>query len=108
MSFEALFKEVELGRNDKCIFYRTSFTVSATKWASDKWNLKNIVAVLATDIMPSDLCYNLFDVEKIGPNKSYLIIDIEKNEYLYETKIYEDLLFHIDMLGISKKFDDSE
>ena len=101
-------ENIELGRNEKYIFYKNEFTVSATKWALDKWKLKNIAAIYAEEIIAGSLTWELFDIEEQSPDRSYLLIDTDDNSIIHENKNYEALLYHIDFLGIGKMYDDSE
>lgn len=99
------FEKIEIGRNEEWIFYRNHFTDSATKWAIDKWKIKNIVAVLVESKMPGQETWDLFGLEKIDPEKFYLLIDTKReNVPIYETTSYESLLYHIDFIGIAKSF----
>lgn len=98
-------KKVELARNDLWIFYKTEMTTSATKWAKDKWKIKDLVAVMVEEILPDDETRDLFGFEEISPERSYLLLDLKRNQQpIYETTSYESLLYYIDFIGIARSF----
>lgn len=102
---EELFKETEIGRNEKWIFYKTHFTESAEEWAKDNWKLKWVVVYLAREITYGDDTADLFTVPRAIPESAYLIVDGRNGNVLREDTSYEGILYHIDFIGISKRFD---
>lgn len=94
----------ELWRNESWIFYKTGLTVSATKWGSEKWKLKNIGVVYAESRPIGNFGCEIFEVDELPAERSFLIIDTKNNEFIHETSSYESLLYHLDFMGIAKSF----
>jgi hypothetical protein len=102
---EELLKEIEVGRNEEWIFYKTHFTESAENWARNKWKLNWIGVCLAREVVYGNETADLFSIPKANPESAYLIIDTRDNKPLREDTSYEGILYHIDFIGISKQFD---
>ena len=98
-----------VGENDGWRFYKTHFTESATEYSKTRWKLDNLLVLYAEEktLEAGSFAIDIFDTETPSQEKDYVLIDTKENCYLFSTKVYEDMLYHIDMRGISKTFDDS-
>lgn len=98
-------ENIEIGRNESWIFYKNSLTVSASKYAVEKWKMKNVAAVYVEEINPvPDLTSQLFETEKYIADKAYLLINPKSNEIIKDFTSYESLLYWIDFMGIAKLY----
>jgi len=80
------FKDTKVAENEKCESYVNSWTQGAEKWAKE-WGLDNIK------------CF--FVVQKENPDdKDYVLV--RNDEFIYDTKSYEALVCHIDMIALSE------
>ncbi len=106
MEIDLFGENIELGRNEKWIFYKNRLTSSATKWARDKWKLKNIAALYAVEgRVYGKFAENLFNIPPDTQEKAFLLVNTDTDEFIYETQSYESLLYHIDFIGIAKSYD---
>ena len=82
---DVLFPKTKITDNGKCTFYSDSWTIEAEKWAKE-WGLKGFRCMLAEQNNTKEIDYIL----------------IEENQVVYETKQYEALAVHIDIIAVSK------
>lgn len=66
--------------------YTNSFTEGAERWAKGRWNLLEVRVFLAEI-----------------PNGERFYIIVDKTETVFETKNYEQLSVHIDIMGLRKE-----
>ena len=98
-------ENIEIGRNEAWIFYKNSWTVSASKYAKEKWKLKNVAAVYVEEINPvPDMTSEFFGTERYVSEKAYLLINPGTNEIIRDFTSYESLLYWIDFMGLAKLY----
>ena len=98
-------ENIEIGRNEAWIFYKNDLTVSASKYAKEKWKLKNVAAVYVEEINPvPDLTSEFFETKKYVSEKAYLLINPGTNEIIRDFTSYESLLYWIDFMGLAKLY----
>ena len=98
-------QNTEIGRNESWIFYKNSLTVSASKYAVDKWKLKNIAAVYVEEINPvPEMVSDLLGTEKYVAERAYLLINHKRNQIIKDFTSYESLLYWIDFMGLDKLY----
>lgn len=99
-------KKIELGRNENWIFYKTDLTISACKYAMDKWKLEDVAAIYAEEIVVGEeVSAELFDIDVYIPRRAYLLVNPKNRDIIKDFTSYESLLYHIDFIGISRTFD---
>jgi hypothetical protein len=77
MDINKFLDEKFAAENEVCNFYTNNMTRSATEYCLDRWNLEGHYVLLA-----------------------------ENNDVIYASKNYEQLCYHIDMVGLANQTDD--
>jgi hypothetical protein len=90
MDINKFLDEKFAAENDVCNFYTNNMTRSATEYCSDRWNLEGHYVLLAEN--------------KSTKERDFILI--ENNDVIYASKNYEQLCYHIDMVGLANQTDD--
>ena len=76
------------GENDRCVFYSTPQTKNLDNWATNRWNLKGVVCLVAQ--------------QKDDPRtKDYILT--RDGQIIFDSKKLEDISCHIDFMGLHNK-----
>ena len=89
--FEHLDSKKLVGENPITWFYQTEMTDSATKYAREKWSLKDL--------------FCLKTISKETAEEDYVVIKSKgkKQEIIYSTKGYDALCCWLDVMGFSRE-----
>jgi hypothetical protein len=90
MDINKFLDEKFAAENEICNFYTNNMTRSATEHCVSRWNLEGFYVLLAEN--------------KQTKERDYLLIN--GNDIEYATKNYEQLCYHIDMVGLANQADD--
>jgi len=98
-------KNAIIFENDNYKFYSNNMTQSATNYSKEKWRFEHFVVLLGIEKVASKFCGEIFNMEEelTTPDMTYVLIDNKENEFIYDTKSYEGMLYHMDFYGIAKR-----
>jgi hypothetical protein len=87
MDVDKFLDEKFAAENEICSFYTNNLTRSASEYVANRWLLSDHFVLLAEN--------------KSTKDRDYLLI--KNNDVIYSTNNYEQLLYHIDMVGLANQ-----